>query len=60
MSAPHNMAEMAAIGLMLLYPQQAGEALGLLGVQLGWTALLGLAAWAMLRAGTRSLEVQGG
>lgn len=30
MSAPHNMAEMAAIGLMLLYPQQAGEALGLL------------------------------
>ena len=36
------------------------EAAGLLAVQAGWVALLGLAAWAMLRAGTRSLEVQGG
>ena len=36
------------------------EAAGLLAVQAGWAALLGLAAWAMLRAGTRSLEVQGG
>ena len=36
------------------------EALGLIGVQIGWTAVLALAAWAMLRAGTRSLEVQGG
>ena len=34
MSAPHNMAEMAAIGLMLLYPQQAGEALGLLRAEM--------------------------
>lgn len=34
MSAPHNMAEMAAIGLMLLYPQQAGEALGLLQAEM--------------------------
>ena len=36
------------------------EAAGLLAVQACWAALLGLAAWAMLRAGTRSLEVQGG
>ncbi|WP_341854876.1 ABC transporter permease [Brachybacterium sp. GPGPB12] len=36
------------------------EALGLIGVQIGWTAVLALAAWAILRAGTRSLEVQGG
>jgi ABC-2 type transport system permease protein len=36
------------------------EALGLVAVQLGWIALLGVGAWAMLRAGTRSLEVQGG
>ena len=36
------------------------EALPLLAVQLGWVALLGLAAWAMLRAGVRSMEVQGG
>ena len=36
------------------------EALGLIGVQIGWAAVLALAAWAMLRAGTRSLEVQGG
>ena len=36
------------------------EAAGLLAVQAGWAALLGLAAWAMLRAGTRSREVQGG
>lgn len=34
MSAPYNMAEMAAIGLMLLYPQQAGEALGLLRAEM--------------------------
>ena len=30
MNTQHNMAEMAAIGLLLLYPQQAGDALGLL------------------------------
>ena len=36
------------------------EAAGLVAGQAGWGALLGLAAWAMLRAGTRSLEVQGG
>src|SRR5699024_244549 len=36
------------------------DALGLIGVQLGWTALLAVGGWAMLRAGTRSLEVQGG
>ena len=36
------------------------EALPLLGVQLGWIALLALAASATLRAGVRSVEVQGG
>ncbi|WP_422117618.1 ABC transporter permease [Brachybacterium sp. UNK5269] len=36
------------------------EALPLLAAQLGWTALLALAAAAMLHAGVRSLEVQGG
>jgi ABC-2 type transport system permease protein len=36
------------------------EALPLVGVQLGWVAVLALAAWAMLRVGERSLEVQGG
>ena len=35
-------------------------ALPLLGVQLGWIALLALAASATLRAGVRSVEVQGG
>jgi ABC-2 type transport system permease protein len=36
------------------------EALPLVAAQLGWAALLALAAGAMLRAGVRSLEVQGG
>ena len=36
------------------------EALPLIGVQLGWVAVLSLAAWVMLRAGVRSVEVQGG
>lgn len=37
-----------------------GAALGLIALQLGWAAVLALAAQAMVRAGTRSLEVQGG
>ncbi len=36
------------------------EALPLLAAQLGWAALLAVAAGAMLHAGVRSLEVQGG
>jgi len=36
------------------------EALGAIGVQLVWIAVLGAAAWAMLRGGVRALEVQGG
>lgn len=36
------------------------EALPLVAVQLGWVALLAVAAWALLRAGVRSVEVQGG
>src|SRR5690606_20779324 len=36
------------------------EALPLVAVQLVWVALLAVAAWAMLRAGVRSVEVQGG
>ncbi|WP_442878614.1 ABC transporter permease [Brachybacterium sp. J153] len=36
------------------------EAAGLVAVQAGWIAVLALAAWAVLRAGVRSLEVQGG
>lgn len=34
MNTQHNMAEMAAIGLLLLYPQQAGDALGLLRAEM--------------------------
>ena len=34
MNTQHNMAEMAAIGLLLLYPQQAGGALGLLRAEM--------------------------
>lgn len=36
------------------------EALPLLGTQLGWLLVLGAAALLMLRAGVRSVEVQGG
>jgi ABC-2 type transport system permease protein len=36
------------------------EALGDMAVQCGWVVVLGVAAWTMLRVGTRSLEVQGG
>ena len=34
MNTQHNMAEMAAIGPLLLYPQQAGDALGLLRAEM--------------------------
>ncbi|MFT4235396.1 MAG: ABC-2 family transporter protein [Microbacterium sp.] len=36
------------------------EALPLIAIQVLWMAVLALGAWAMMRAGTRSLEVQGG